>query len=383
MESFANNSPSSNPAVLNAGAPLSTQPTSPTLTQAAALVTMQPTTSPAIPTFATTFASLSMWSPFSSSLISSLTLKLDRVNFLAYKSQVVPTVIGHDLEDILFSNVSPPMTLVTLTFLASFIYKGSLAISDYVDKVKSLVDALAIAGSIISDQDIVLQLLDGLGPEFDPVVLGITSRSDFLSLEVVQALLMSHESRLERHQAMNDLLVKMSTNLAFGSSINDGYRSYPTSGRAPSSESFLRFFSRGGSEHDFDCDPHAYFNSKVSDFGDDAAWYADTGATNHVAYGMEHLEFAVPYNGIETLTAGNSKELIISHIGKYILPSHSSSPLKLRFVLKVLSITKNLVSVSKLAQDNDVFLEFHKNCCLVKDKKIGIVLLKGHVKDGL
>uniref|UniRef100_A0A803QPE7 Retrotransposon Copia-like N-terminal domain-containing protein n=1 Tax=Cannabis sativa TaxID=3483 RepID=A0A803QPE7_CANSA len=53
------------------------------------------------------------WNPFSSSLTSSLTLKLDRQNFLAWKSQVVPTVIGHELDDILFNNVSPPSNLVT------------------------------------------------------------------------------------------------------------------------------------------------------------------------------------------------------------------------------------------------------------------------------
>ena len=51
--------------------------------------------------------------PFSNSLVSSLTIKLDRSNFLAWKSQVLPTVIGHDLDDILLSNVSPPQFLLT------------------------------------------------------------------------------------------------------------------------------------------------------------------------------------------------------------------------------------------------------------------------------
>ena len=53
------------------------------------------------------------WNPFSNSLTSSLTVKLDRSNFFVWKSQVVPTIIGHDLDEILFTNVSPPTTLVT------------------------------------------------------------------------------------------------------------------------------------------------------------------------------------------------------------------------------------------------------------------------------
>uniref|UniRef100_A0A803Q8N2 Uncharacterized protein n=1 Tax=Cannabis sativa TaxID=3483 RepID=A0A803Q8N2_CANSA len=53
------------------------------------------------------------WNPFSNSLTSSLTLKLDRLNFLSRKSQVVPAVIGHDLDGILFTGVPPPRNLVT------------------------------------------------------------------------------------------------------------------------------------------------------------------------------------------------------------------------------------------------------------------------------
>uniref|UniRef100_A0A803PJX9 Retrotransposon Copia-like N-terminal domain-containing protein n=1 Tax=Cannabis sativa TaxID=3483 RepID=A0A803PJX9_CANSA len=55
------------------------------------------------------------WNPFPNSLTSSLTLKLDRLNFLSWKSQVVPAVIGQDLDEILFTKVHPPQNLVTGT----------------------------------------------------------------------------------------------------------------------------------------------------------------------------------------------------------------------------------------------------------------------------
>uniref|UniRef100_A0A803Q5W2 Reverse transcriptase Ty1/copia-type domain-containing protein n=1 Tax=Cannabis sativa TaxID=3483 RepID=A0A803Q5W2_CANSA len=95
-----------------------------------------------------------------------------------------------------------------------------LSISDFVDKVQSITDSLAAVGSPILEQDIILQLLNGLGLEFDSVVSRINARSDLLSLKEVQALLLSHESRLEHHSALTDLTMQMQANMAIGNSRN-------------------------------------------------------------------------------------------------------------------------------------------------------------------
>lgn len=60
-----------------------------------------------------------------------------------------------------------------------------------------------------------------------------------------------------------------------------------------------------------------------------------------------------------------------------------STSLELKNILCVPEIAKNLVSVSKLAQDNSVFIEFHDDFCLVKDKCTGQTMLKGVLKDDL
>ena len=52
-------------------------------------------------------------------------------------------------------------------------------------------------------------------------------------------------------------------------------------------------------------------------------------------------------------------------------------------MLLVPSITKNLLSVSRFAKDNNVFFEFHSDACFVKDQDSQTVLLIGKVKDGL
>lgn len=46
-------------------------------------------------------------------------------------------------------------------------------------------------------------------------------------------------------------------------------------------------------------------------------------------------------------------------------------------------ITKNLLSVSKLATDNNITIEFDASDCFVKDKLTGQVLLQGKLRDGL
>lgn len=46
-------------------------------------------------------------------------------------------------------------------------------------------------------------------------------------------------------------------------------------------------------------------------------------------------------------------------------------------------ITKNLLSVSKFASDNNVFFEFFPKYCYVKDQATNQVLMAGRLKDGL
>ena len=66
----------------------------------------------ATPSAATPPPPLHQWNPFQNSLNSSLTVRLDRTNYLAWKSQVIPTVIGHGLDDILLTGVAPVQRLI-------------------------------------------------------------------------------------------------------------------------------------------------------------------------------------------------------------------------------------------------------------------------------
>uniref|UniRef100_A0A803PSP5 Uncharacterized protein n=1 Tax=Cannabis sativa TaxID=3483 RepID=A0A803PSP5_CANSA len=113
-----------------------------------------PTTPPAPPTLA-----IPSWNLFSNSVSSSLTIKLDCLNL---KSQVVPTVIGHDLDDILFHGVPHPSTLVNGNPNPTH---PPLFGKPWNKDLTNLIDSLAdVAGSVVNDQDIILQLLNELEP---------------------------------------------------------------------------------------------------------------------------------------------------------------------------------------------------------------------------
>ncbi|TXG58975.1 hypothetical protein EZV62_016804 [Acer yangbiense] len=99
--------------------------------------------------------------------------------------------------------------------------------SDYLMKKKSLIDALMYSGSVVSEDDKVGYILGGLGPEYDAFVIPITSMPDCYSLPDINALLLTHEARIDQHHSSESLTVNMATNTQgfnhFKSNNNTGY----------------------------------------------------------------------------------------------------------------------------------------------------------------
>ena len=89
----------------------------------------------------------------------------------------------------------------------------------------------------------------------------------------------------------------------------------------------------------------------------------------------------IEYSCNGMLVLGGGSHLLMSHIGHMNLPTSLS--LKLRNILLVPPITKNLISISKSTLENDVIVEFDSTCYSVKDKKSKVVLLQGKLKNGL
>jgi len=86
----------------------------------------------------------------------------------------------------------------------------------------------------------------------------------------------------------------------------------------------------------------------------------------------------------ETVRLDIDSGMHISHVGtSYLYSPHSKTCLLSSNLLHVPNISKNLISVSKFANDNHVYLEFHVNYCYVKKQDTNQIILKGFLKNGL
>lgn len=108
--------------------------------------------------------------------------------------------------------------LLQLRFQLQSVKKGSLSINDYILKMKSIVDSINDAGQAISDEDLTLYILGGLGSEYDLVVINLTSRQDSISLSEVQFLL-QFKMRVEALSASSTLDLGRTVNLAVQNKI--------------------------------------------------------------------------------------------------------------------------------------------------------------------
>jgi histone deacetylase 1/2 len=120
----------------------------------------------------------------------------------------------------------------------------------------------------------------------------------------------------------------------------------------------------------------------TSSYKIDQNWYSDTGATDHITSDLDRLAIREQYNGGDKVHVGNGAGLNILHTGHASLKTASRS-LALHNVLHVPQISKKLLSVHKLARDNDVYFEYHPWYFSIKDRQTGTSLLDGRCEAGL
>ncbi|KAF8402888.1 hypothetical protein HHK36_010980 [Tetracentron sinense] len=189
-------------------------------------------------------------------------IKLDRQNFLLWRTQFLPILIGYDLEGYVDGTITaPPRTLsdgstnpaytswrkqdqVLLGWLLSSISetvlpqvvglassravwvmlenqfasrsrarimqirrelqtmrKGNLTMVDYFQKAKQLADNLAASGNTMPDCDLQQCLINGLDSAYDAIVTTLTATLENTSMDDFQAHLLAYDMRLEAQQS--------------------------------------------------------------------------------------------------------------------------------------------------------------------------------------
>ncbi|KAL5574968.1 hypothetical protein UlMin_016667 [Ulmus minor] len=103
--------------------------------------------------------------------------------------------------------------------------KGSMAMIDYIMKIKGAADNLAAIGEPVLEQDQVMNLLGGLGSDYNAVVTAINIRDDKISLEAIHSMLLAFEHRLEQQSSIEQLST-MSANYASSSNNRGGGRKF-------------------------------------------------------------------------------------------------------------------------------------------------------------
>lgn len=77
--------------------------------------------------------------------------------------------------------------------------KGTRTMSEYLLRIKTIVDSLVAVGDSISDQDHIDSILDGLPEEFNPFVMMIYGRIEPPMIHL-KALLLVQEAQFEKYK---------------------------------------------------------------------------------------------------------------------------------------------------------------------------------------
>lgn len=75
--------------------------------------------------------------------------------------------------------------------------KENMPMKEYLNKIKTCCDTIGSTDEKVSDENQILHILAGLGSEYNPVMVSLTSRREPLSIREVNGLLLSYENRLE------------------------------------------------------------------------------------------------------------------------------------------------------------------------------------------
>ncbi|OMO73140.1 Integrase, catalytic core [Corchorus capsularis] len=293
--------------------------------------------------------------------------------------------------------------IMSLKEQLSLTRRDQMAVGDYIQHMKQLADAIRMAGSPVEDDDLVLHILKGVGPDFKDVVAAVRCRETPMSINELHSTFTAHELHLKNEAAVASMEVNIPsanfTRRVNNNNSNRGIGRFNSRFNGPRTYSNHSTVSNNNNRPTCQiCDKFGhsaktcrkgkqFFNSPpvanvTTMAGQNSSWCMDTGASHHVTPQFQNLTLASEYDGPDQIVVGNGQGLKISHSGLIDLRT-SSKQFHLKDVLHVPSMKQNLISVSKFCSNNKVFIEFYDDYFLVKDLQTRQVLTKGLLTDGV
>ncbi|GKU94440.1 hypothetical protein SLEP1_g7936 [Rubroshorea leprosula] len=338
--------------------------------------------------------------------------KLTPTNYPFWKTQFTCLVAAN-----LYANRSRAR-VITLKERLQNMCRDGRSVSEYLRPLKVVANELGTIDRPLSDDDLTVYILNGLGSEFREIVASLQTRDTSLSFDDLHDRLVAHEESLRQEDTKLES-TPLTTHFArvaatpFSSMVTSvgllptphngrfftpphwNYRGALSSNRTFSGNrrrgSFGRpnnrpttqacqlchnsgHFAHNCSFYQVQQHPsHANFASSPNTASED--WLLDSGATHHVTTNLANLALHFEYLGPDELQIGDGTGLKITHVGDTTLPTSSTS-FTLRNVLCVPSVSKNLISVSQLCKHTNAIVEFHPDYFLVKDRSTRVTMLR-------
>ncbi|CAA7035750.1 unnamed protein product [Microthlaspi erraticum] len=293
--------------------------------------------------------------------------------------------------------------------------KGNNSINEYVQGLTSRFDQLALLGKVIDHEDKIDYVLQGLPEEYKPVIDQTEGRDTPPTLTELHEKLINHEAKLM--SSSSSVSFPISANYANnrskpgqkqGQRTNQspqqpwnnnnnqqrGQRPYlgrcqicgvqgHSARRCPQLPTMQQPASRAllptPPQPPAPWLPRANFAASSQQ---SPQLVLDTGATHHITSDLNNLTLHQPYTGGEEVIIGDGNGLPISQTGFVSLPSNTK-PFSLSNVLYVPDIKKNLISVYRLCNTNQVSVKFFPAHFQVKDLNSGVPLLQGRTNEEL
>ncbi|MFS7952632.1 putative RNA-directed DNA polymerase [Helianthus anomalus] len=281
--------------------------------------------------------------------------------------------------------------------------KGSSTIAEYGRKFKSICDQLSAIGHHVTDTDKTHWFLCGLGSTFENWSTAIRTSHSSLPFRDLLTKAESQEQFLASIHPPSTLVVAFAAhhNRPHGSSYS---RSKSGSGTSRNSSSSAPSKGNRRPLHCQLCRTNGHYANKcpkLSTFvasasgNDDIArafhaqchvsndndpdWAADSGADLHMTDDTGNLHSFFPYKGSSSVTFGNGHSSPITHKGRVTLQNN----VHLKDVLVVPSLTRNLLSISKLTNDFPVDVLFSNSFFVIQDRTTRKPLAQGRCENGL
>ncbi|KAG6751187.1 hypothetical protein POTOM_045706 [Populus tomentosa] len=284
--------------------------------------------------------------------------------------------------------------------------RGSRSISEYSRIFKAHCDQLSAMGRPVEDTDKVHWYLRGLGHEFSTFSITQLSLTPIPSFKDIVPKAESFDL-FSKSIDQNTGVPAYIANFSPASSHRSGntniyqhkYKGGPSRGGHRSKQNYRRpprcQICREEGHYATDCN-RRYIKPEATRYikpdanlvealthctihDEPADWYTDTGASAHMTADASQLDKVEPYTGKDKVVVGNGSSLPITYTGSCSPTPH----LQLNDVLVVPSLTKNLLSVSKLTRDYPLSVSFTDNDFIIQNLHNQRVVASGKHVDGL